>query len=495
MILLPRWFYFNLYAMSSWTRAIVVPLALIWAHRPLCPMPEHAQIPELLTRPGGRRPIPLHEHKKPRFWRAAFTFLDKSIKGAERLRLYVPFRRRALKKAETWILDRLKDSDGLGAIFPPIINTLVGLHCLGYGWDHPVMQAQAHELEKLEIEEDGALRLQPCFSPVWDTALTVGALAESGMSADHPALLDGARWLLDKEVTVPGDWCYANPAGPLGGWYFEYANPFYPDCDDTAEVLAALAAVRFPDAAEEAARRAAVERGTQWQLSMQSRNGGWGAFDKDCDKELLTYIPFADHNAMIDPATTDITGRTLEGFQAAGLTMDHPAVAKAVAFLRSEQEPDGTWYGRWGANYIYGTWLALGGLHAAGEDLTQPRYRRTVEWFREHQNEDGGWGESLRSYDDPATKGEGPSTAAQTAWALLALISAGEADSPAVERGVHYLLDTQRDDGTWYDEPWTGTGFPSVFYLRYHLYATYFPLAALASYERGNPKPGGPTAA
>ncbi len=495
MILLPRWCYFNLYAMSAWTRTIVVPLSIIWAHRPHCPLPEHAEIPELLTRPGGRRPIPEPEKKKPRAWRVVFTALDRAIKTAERLHLFAPFRKRALRKAEGWVLARLEKGDGLGAIFPPIINTLVGFHCLGYGWDHPVMQAQAHELEKLEIEEGDSLRLQPCCSPVWDTALVLGALQDSGFAGDDPALLAGARWILNREVTQPGDWRVANPDGPIGGWYFEYANDFYPDCDDTAEVLAALAGIHFPDPGEERRHRAALERGREWQLSMQNQDGGWAAFDKGCDREILTYIPFADHNAMIDPSTADITARTLEGLLAAGLTADHPAIRRGVAFLEKDQQPDGSWYGRWGVNYLYGTWLALCGLRAAGENLSQPRYRRTVEWLKGCQNEDGGWGESPRSYDDPATRGQGASTAAQTAWALLGLFAAGEIASDAVQRGIDFLLDEQRPDGTWIDAPWTGTGFPGVFYLRYHLYATYFPLTALASYARHQERTRGVTVA
>jgi len=301
---------------------------------------------------------------------------------------------------------------------------------------------------------------------------------------DDPELLKAGRWLLDKEVKQVGDWKKACPEAEPGGWYFEYANEWYPDTDDTAEVLTALSRVRFPGEAEDLARQGAVARGLAWLLAMQNRDGGWGAFDKDCDNEVLTYIPFADHNAMIDPSCEDITGRALEALHAIGVPAGHSAVRRAAAFLDSKQLEDGTWYGRWGCNYIYGSFLGLRGLLHAGEDVRQPRFQRTADWIRACQNTDGGWGELPLSYDDPATKGQGPSTPSQTAWALVALFATGDRDSEAVRRGVAYLLVHQQYDGSWKDEHWTATGFPKVFYLRYHLYATVFPLRALALYER-----------
>ncbi len=489
LVLLPDWVPFNIYRMSSWSRTIVVPLSILWAKKPFCPVPEHAGIPELHV---PHRPARVKRTARERLWRGIFSAADSLLLGIEAIGL-TPFRKKALEACEAWIVERLPKSDGLGAIFPPIINTILAFHALGYPADDPRLLAQVKELEKLEIEEEETLRLQPCFSPVWDTAIAAVALSESGAPSGDPALREAARWLLDHEVKLEGDWRKSNREGPVGGWYFEYANEFYPDTDDTAEVLTALSRVRFGEAAEEAARLAAIERGQGWLLSMQNRDGGWGAFDKGCDLELLTLIPFADHNAMIDPSCEDITGRALETLHSLGVPPSHPAVRSAVRFLDRKQDGDGTWYGRWGVNYIYGTWLVLRGLAHAGEDLSHPRYRRAATWLRARQNADGGWGELPRSYDAPATKGRGPSTAAQTAWALMALFALGEHRSEAVERGVAYLLREQRYDGSWQDGHWTGTGFPKVFYLRYHLYATCFPLWALSVYRRSGAAPAGLT--
>lgn len=485
MILLPRWFLFNIYEMSSWSRGIVVPLSLVWAHRPYCPVPARASISELY-RDGARvRPVNAPSTLKGRLWRTFFAFADSCMKEAEKLPVK-PWRRRAIRTAERWILARLDKSDGLGAIFPPIVNAVLAFRCLGYPPDHPVVAGQVRELEKLEIEDGDTLRLQPCFSPVWDTALALNSLVESGLPADHPALLRAARWLLDREVREAGDWrLHARRAEP-GGWYFEYANEFYPDCDDTAQVLTALAKVRFPDPREEERRRAAIERGVRWLLAMQNRDGGWASFDRGCDTEAFTYIPFADHNAMIDPSCEDITGRVLETLHVLGHGAS-PAARRAVRFLLRKQLPDGTWYGRWGCNYIYGTWLALWGLTRDALDSADGRIERAAAWLQAHQNLDGGFGESLRSYDEPETKGIGPSTAAQTAWAALGLMAAGRGGADCVRRAVSYLVASQRPDGSWQDEPWTATGFPRVFYLRYHLYATYFPLLALAQYANEAP--------
>ena len=494
LMLLPDAFPVSIYRMSSWSRAIVVPLSIISAYRPSSPVPERASIAELKTPPGRpqkkRRPRSLRQ----RLWGTFFAGVDRFLKEVE-ARRYTPLRRRALARAEAWILERLDGSDGLGAIFPPIINTLLALQCRGYGADHPLVKSQLEELQKLEIEDEETLRMQPCFSPVWDTALAALALSESGLPPDDPRLLRAALWLIDREVRVPGDWQRQMPKTPPGGWFFEYANGFYPDTDDTAEVLTALAAVRFPEEREERRRQGAVARGAAWQLAMQNGDGGWPAFDRDCDNEVLTFIPFADHNAMIDPSCEDITGRTLEAFDRIGIDRTGSSVRRAVAYLGRRQDADGTWYGRWGCNYIYGTWLALRGLEAAGEDLSAERYQRAGSWLRRHQNEDGGWGELPLSYDEPGRKGIGPSTPSQTAWALMALFALGDRTSPGVRQGLEYLLRIQQYDGSWKDEFWTGTGFPKVFYLRYHLYATYFPLWALAVYEREAGSPGAPDAA
>jgi squalene-hopene/tetraprenyl-beta-curcumene cyclase len=481
LVLLPDWAPFSIYHMSSWSRAIVVPLSVVWAKRPVCPVPEHARIPEL--RVGSRRRASRRGRApRERFWRAFFTLAERALWLVERASIR-SLRRRALRAAEAWIHERLRKSDGLGAIFPPIVYTILAFRCLGYELDDPRLEAQVRELERLGIEEDGTLRLQPCLSPVWDTALAGRALVEAG-PGDEKSLERAARFILQREVREPGDWTRACPGVAPGGWYFEYANEFNPDTDDTAEVLSLLARLRLSDPADEQWRRAAIERALAWQLAMQNGDGGWGAFDKDCDREFLTFVPFADHNAMIDPSCEDITGRTLEAFAALGLPRSHPAALRAVSFLRSRQLPDGTWYGRWGCNYIYGTALALAGLRAAGEDLRLRRYQRAADWLEARQNPDGGWGELPLSYDDPTRKGQGPSTPSQTAWALQGLVACGRARSGAAERGVAYLLSRQLPDGSWKDDYWTATGFPKVFYLRYHLYATYFPLRALAALQR-----------
>ncbi|MEM7354179.1 MAG: squalene--hopene cyclase [Acidobacteriota bacterium] len=482
MILLPRWFYFNIYAMSSWSRAIVVPLSMIWAHKPVCELPPRADLSEL--RLANAPPAPAETGDlKDRLWGAFFRTVDRGLRLGEALRLR-PWRRRSMRRAEAWTLERLERSDGLGAIFPPIVNTLIALRCQGYALDHPVMRGQLHELEKLEIEEGDTLRIQPCKSPVWDTAITLDALLKSGSSTEEPEILAAARWLLEHEAREPGDCSILHPEIPVGGWYFEYANEFYPDCDDTAEVLFGLAQVRFPDPAEDVRRLEAIDRGRQWLLAMQNDDGGWGAFDKGCDRQILSYIPFADHNAMIDPSTSDVTSRSLEALVGVGSSVTSREVRRAAAFLSAEQEEDGTWYGRWGCNYLYGTWLAVQALRRAEVAFDDERLTRAARWLRSCQNEDGGWGELPGSYDDPSTKGQGPSTASQTAWALMGLFAIGDYESLSVRRGIDYLLETQQPEGHWHDEPWTGTGFPKVFYLRYHLYATYFPLQALSAYEK-----------
>ncbi|MFQ5678255.1 MAG: squalene--hopene cyclase [Gemmatimonadota bacterium] len=485
MMLLPGWFYLNVNEMSSWSRGIFVPLSIIWAHRPIVRVPESASIGELYV--DGSRPQHPALEGAGRWETVAhrlFHGVDWSLKLAERSR-FKPLRRRAIKTAESWILHRLEESDGLGAIFPAMINTIMALRCLGYPADHPLILGQLEALEKHEVDLGDALRVQPALSPVWDTAQAVNALVVAGLEPDHPAVLRAAEWLVDREVRRPGDWLHKNPGGNVGGWYFEYANEFYPDCDDTAKVLTSLTRVRVPDPELRARVEGARSRGLRWLLSMQNPDGGWAAFDRECDKEVFTLVPFADHNAMIDPSWEDITGRVLETLALEGFAPTHLAVQRAVRFIQGRQHGDGTWYGRWGCNYIYGTWLALWGLHCAGVDLRQERYQKAARWLRDHQNSDGGWGESLGSYEDPALKGRGPSTASQSAWALLALFATGDYESEAVLRGVRHLLETQRNDGSWDDEHWTGTGFPRVFYLRYHLYDDYFPLLALGTFLRG----------
>lgn len=476
IVLLPTWAPINLYEMSAWTRGIVVPLSVMWACKPYCEVPDHANIDELMLARSPDMPA------RRSFWRLIFNTTDYTLKLLERRR-WSPTREKALKACEQWMIEHFENSDGIGAIFPPIINSIIALRCLGYDNDHALTASQIRELEKLEIEEGDTLKIAPCFSPVWDTALAMNALSESGFPAEHPALQKAAEWLLEKEVRKVGDWKVKNPEGLPGGWYFEYANELYPDVDDTFQVLTALSKVRFSDSQRQSRKLEAMDRGLRWVLSMQNRDGGWASFDKDCDEQFLTQIPFADHNAMIDPSTSDITGRGVETLSRLGFRQDHPILQKALTFLDGEQERDGSWFGRWGCNYIYGTWLVLHGLKTIGEDMLEPRYQAAGCWIRSIQNADGGWGELPDSYRDPGTKGHGPSTPSQTAWALAGLM-ATEDQSDGLKLGVEYLTRNQREDGSWKDDFWTGTGFPGVFYLRYHLYATYFPLLALAAFEK-----------
>jgi squalene-hopene/tetraprenyl-beta-curcumene cyclase len=479
LLLLPRWFYVNLYAMSSWTRTILVPLSIFSACKPVRHLPIDRGIRELFLDDPEKPAWPALPRRGVFTWTNFFLGVDCVYKRLEPI--LGPVRRLAIRRAATWMRDRLADSDGLGAIFPPMIYTVIALRCLGVRDDDPEMILARRQLEDLMIEEDNTIRLQPCFSPVWDTALTLNALADAGLTVDDLPVRRGVEWLLAREVRQAGDWSLRNPELPPAGWFFEYRNPYYPDTDDTAMVLMALGRTRaqeLPGVAE------AVERGMRWLVGMQNRDGGWAAFDRDINREVLTRVPFADHNAMLDPSCPDITARVLEALGTHGVRQVHPAVDRALLFLERTQDPRGCWPGRWGVNYIYGTWQVLLGLEAIGFDRNAPMVRRAVAWLESVQQPCGGWGESCRSYDDPALAGQGTPTASQTAWALLALLAAGEADSAVVHAGIEYLLATQREDGTWHEERFTGTGFPKVFYLKYHLYSLYFPLMALARHAR-----------
>jgi squalene-hopene/tetraprenyl-beta-curcumene cyclase len=481
MVLLPRWFYFNLYAVSSWTRTIVVPLSIFSATRPVRELLPEKGIRELFLQPPQTPRWPAPPARRFLSWSNFFLGADWLYKKCERLGLLRPVRGRALRRAEDWMREHLEDSDGLGAIFPPMIYTVVALRCLGVPDDAPEMQRALRHLDELILEEDDTVRLQPCFSPVWDTALALNALAEAALPPDHPAVNRAVNWLLQREVRQAGDWSLSSPGLEPAGWFFEYRNRFYPDTDDTAMVLMALA--RTGKAGTPAARPA-TERALRWLLAMQNRDGGWAAFDRDINREVLTKVPFADHNAMLDPSCPDITARVLEALGLYGYGPDDPRVARGLQFLRRTQEKDGCWIGRWGVNYIYGTWQVLCGLATIGFDTTDPMVGRAVAWLESAQQPGGGWGESCRSYDDRAWAGQGTPTASQTAWALLALVAAGAADSAAARAGAEHLLATQRDDGNWDEDLFTGTGFPKVFYLKYHLYRLYFPLMALARYSR-----------
>jgi squalene-hopene/tetraprenyl-beta-curcumene cyclase len=480
-----NWLYINIYEMSSWSRDILVPLAIINAYRPSRPVPPECNIDELYVGPRHGKNLRLKWDRSLISWHNFFLLADQFLKLHDRSP-WKPLRNKAMKTSEQWMLERQKKSGGLGAIFPAMTHAVMAYKCLGYADDHPAVQHELKELEKFEIEDGDEIRMQPCVSPGWDTAISLNALLDSGVAHDHPAIQKSVEWLLSKQTTTYGDWAVQTRGVEPGGWYFEYENEFYPDIDDTIMVLMALYKAACPNGEDWTKAPepilSSMKRALNWVMAMQNRNGGWASFDKDNDKMILQYVPFADHNAMLDPATVDITARALEMLSYFSVTRSDPRVQKALRFLYSEQENDGSWFGRWGVNYIYGTWQCLRGLSLIGEDMQNPAVQDAVQWLKSRQNEDGGWGESCRSYDDTAEKANGPSTASQTAWAVMGLINAGEVHSESVRRGFEYLVSTQTEDGTW-DERWfTGTGFPRVFYLRYHLYRHYFPLWAMAQY-------------
>jgi squalene-hopene/tetraprenyl-beta-curcumene cyclase len=480
IVLFPNWFWFNIYEISSWSRAMLVPLSIVYAKKPFKKIPDEMHIDELFVGGRDKSRMRLEWSNKLISWRNFFLVIDRMVHLFEAVHIR-PLRSIALKKTEQWMLARFEMSDGLAAIYPSIVNSTLAMRCLGYSMDDPQVIRAMDEFEKLGIEEGDTFRMQPCVSPVWDTAYALFALGEAGVSPTDPRLVKAANWILQKQVRKPGDWAVKNKKGKPGGWYFEFNNEFYPDVDDSAMVALGLSKVDHPNGRYQVE---SVERAIEWIFSMQCKNGGWASFDKDNDRMVFQNIPFADHNAMLDPATVDITGRILEMLATYGYDKNHPAVKKAIQFIRDEQEPDGAWFGRWGVNYIYGTMLVLRGLEAIGVDHHEPYVQQAAEWLRMIQNPDGGWGESCASYDDPNLKGIGASTPSQTAWAVMGLLAASDTRSESVAKGVAYLLKTQRKDGSW-DEPlYTGTGFPRVFYLMYHLYRDYFPLIALATYRK-----------
>jgi len=477
IMLLPGWSPFHIAKVSYWSRTVLVPLLVLMALRPRARNPKAVTINELFVEPpesvrnwiSGPTSSPLS---------LAFGILDRLLRKAEP---YFPadMRRRAIDKAVGFVTDRLNGEDGLGGIFPAIANTVMMFDCLGYATAHPDYQAALAAIRKLLVLEGEQSYCQPCLSPVWDTALTCHALMEVGDVRLEPAIRHALGWLENKQVLEhAGDWAAARPGVRPGGWAFQYENPYYPDLDDTAAV--ALALDRF----DTARYRRAIDRAAEWVIGMQSRNGGWASFDADNTHYYLNHIPFADHGALLDPPTADVTARCLGFLAQIGYPSDDPAPSAAIEHLRREQEPDGSWFGRWGTNYIYGTWSVLAALNAAGIEPASPEVRRAVDWLLTNQHRDGGWGESGDSYFPGAPHGDAPySTASQTAWALLGLMAAGEVEHSAVARGIAYLMNSQDQDGNW-DEPWfTAVGFPRVFYLRYHGYRALFPLWALARYR------------
>ena len=464
-----------LYEMSSWTRTIIVPLSLVQAVGITRRTPGLLRIDELF-----------HPHRKmalARKDRIANLFIqaDKLFKRWERKGVQA-IRNKAIKAAEHWMLDRLQYSEGLGAIYPSMMYAIMAMDSLGYERDHPDLELAIKQFDDLMLEKEDSLIFQPCKSPVWDTAIAGFTLGEYGQASaeNEAALTRCADWLLTKEIRRRGDWAAKRPDLIPSGWAFEFANEFYPDIDDTAMVLLALMHAKASDPEKQ---RRAESRAVNWLLGMQSSDGGWAAFDVDNNWQFLNKVPFADHNAMLDPTCADITGRVLECLCRRGYTYEHPAIERATYYLLGEQEENGSWFGRWGVNYIYGSFLAIRGLRATGAAYVEPAITRSAAWLRSVQNQDGGWGESCKSYAtgryEPA-----PSTPSQTAWALLGLLAAGDCDSKAVRNGIQWLHKNQHEDGSWTEEITTGTGFPNVFYISYHLYPHYFPLLALAAYKK-----------
>ena len=479
MILLPRWAPFHIYKMSSWSRAMLIPLAIINHFKPTRSLPGNKQLHELY--PLGTEQSDLRLPRSERFWtwRNFFLRLNDVLKILHPLRLR-PMRKRALEEAERWMLERIgQGSDGLAAVYPAMLNCLIALRVLGYSKDHPAYKKAAQDFAGLFVDGPEDFRIQPCLSPVWDTAITLIALAESGLPTDDPSLRRAAKWLLDKEVRIRGDWVLNNSHPEASGWAFEYNNVYYPDVDDTTMVLMALRLVR-PE--ENWGLEVAFRRALDWELSFQCRDGGWAAFDKNVTTPWLEDMPFADHNAILDPTCSDLTARTLELLGYIGFNPKTHCVRDAIHYLIETQEADGSWYGRWGVNYIYGTWQVLRGLRAIGYDMTQDWILRGRDWLESCQNDDGGWGETCATYENPAMKGIGKSTASQTAWAIMGICACGDFDRPSIQRGLRFLLSSQRPDGSWEEPEITGTGFPGVFYLKYDMYRQNFPLLALATY-------------
>ncbi|MFF8841238.1 squalene--hopene cyclase [Streptomyces sp. NPDC015127] len=482
LIFLPKWFPLNIYDFGQWARQTIVPLTVVSAKRPVRPAP--FPLDELHTDPDN--PNPVKDLAPAASWDGFFQRADKALhlyhKVAPRR-----LRRTAMNSAARWIIERQENDGCWGGIQPPAVYSVIALYLLGYDLEHPVMRAGLESLDRFAVwyEQDGlpVRMIEACQSPVWDTCLATVALADAGLPADHPALVRAADWMLSEQIVRPGDWSVRRPGLTPGGWAFEFHNDNYPDIDDTAEVILALRRVRHPDPER---LDAAIERGARWSLGMQSRNGAWGAFDADNTSPFPNRLPFCDFGEVIDPPSADVTAHVVEMLAYEGKA-GHPRTRRAIEWLLAEQEPNGAWFGRWGVNYLYGTGSVVPALIAAGLPASHPAVRRAVSWLGSVQNEDGGWGEDLRSYREKKWIGHGPSTASQTAWALLALLAAGEQDGKAAQRGVAWLAATQRADGSWDEPQFTGTGFPWDFSINYHLYRQVFPLTALGRFVQGEP--------
>ena len=485
IMLLPQWFPFHLSKVSYWSRTVIVPLLVLMAKKPQAKNPKNIRLDELFVTPAEqvKRWPGNNESHSP--LAPFFELLDKGLRALEP-KIPKGLRQKSIDKAVAWTKERLNGEDGLGAIYPAMANSVMMYDCLGYKPDHPDYAIARTSVDKLVVDTPERSYCQPCLSPVWDTGLALHSLLEA--NAPREVLEKACDWLVERQVLdIVGDWADWRPNVRPGGWAFQYNNAHYPDLDDTAVVVMAL------DRLDRVKYRTAIERGAEWVLGLQSKNGGWGAFDADNSYYYLNHIPFADHGALLDPPSADVTGRCLSMLAQLGYAKDHPQVVAAVDYLRHEQEKEGCWFGRWGTNYIYGTWSVLCALNAVGIDPKDLTIRRAVDWLRAKQRPDGGWGEDGNSYWTDKPKGEcAVSTPAQTAWALIALMAVGEIDSDAVTRGIAWLSDTQKPDGTWEEEYYTAVGFPRVFYLRYHGYKAFFPQWALSRHQNlksGNAAP------
>jgi squalene-hopene/tetraprenyl-beta-curcumene cyclase len=480
VMLLPEQFPFNIYELSSWARSSTVPLLIVLDRKPVFQVDPKISLDELYAE--GVANV-RYELARQSDWTDIFIALDDVFKFAENLNL-VPFREEGIKAAEKWILERQEVTGDWGGIIPAMLNSLLALRCLNYDVADPIVYRGLKAVDNFAIVTEDAYRMNCCISPVWDTAWAMRSLIDSGLPADHPAIVQAGEWLLDKQILDYGDWAVKNKQGKPGAWAFEFDNRFYPDVDDTAVVVMALAAAQLPN---EPLKQAAIARAVNWIASMQCQEGGWGAFDMDNNQDWLNSLPYGDLKAMIDPNTADVTARVLEMLGLCTASMDADQKERGLAYLIREQEADGSWFGRWGVNYIYGTSGALSALALIAPQSHRHSIERGAAWLVGCQNSDGGWGETCHSYNDSALKGKGTSTASQTAWALIGLMAAGEATgkwaSDAIARGIDYLIATQQPDGTWNESEFTGTGFPGHFYLKYHLYQQYFPLIALGRYQ------------
>ena len=481
IMLLPESSPFTIYEMSSWARGSTVPLLMVFDRKPVFALDDPIKLDELYSE-GANNVV--YELPRNNDWTDLFVALDGAFKFAEDWNL-VPFREAGLAAAEKWVLERQEATGDWGGIIPAMLNSLFGLRSLDYAVSDPVIQRGLKAVDNFAIETDTEYRIQPCVSPVWDTAWCLRALIESGIAPDAPKMVQAAQWLLDKQILDYGDWTVKNPHATPGGWAFEFDNRFYPDLDDSAVVVMGLNQTQLPNETE---KQQAIARCVNWMASMQCHPGGWAAFDVDNDQDWINAIPYGDLKAMIDPNTADVTARVLEMLGEGHLTMDSRRVEAAISYLLQEQETDGSWFGRWGVNYIYGTSGVLSALSLIAPRRCAKEIAQGAAWLVSCQNADGGWGETCASYNDSRLKGTGVSTASQTAWALIGILAATEATSfeaiTAVERGIEYLIQTQGKDGTWNEDYFTGTGFPGHFYLKYHLYQQYFPLQALARYRR-----------